>query len=84
MAYQISFNYEQPVSKLTTAVFFLDGWADMGVDIPNQTVAGHLDGLALDHHLLHAPGVVHLVPADAELARPLEESCQTRHSLTCL
>ena len=30
VAYQISFNYEQPVSKLTTAVFFLDGWADMG------------------------------------------------------
>ena len=56
----------------------------MGVDIPDQTVAGHLDGFALDHHLLHAPGVVHLVPADAELARPLEESCQTRHSLTCL
>ena len=54
----------------------------MGVDVPDQPVAGHLDGLALDHHLLHAPGVVHLVPADAELARPSEESCQTRHSLT--
>ena len=80
----MSFNYERPVSKLTTAVFLLDGWADMGVDIPDQTVAGHLDGLALDHHLLHAPGVVHLVPADAELARPSEESCQTRYSQTCL
>ena len=42
----------------------------MGVDVPDETVGCHLDGLPLNHHLLHAARVVHLVPADAELARP--------------
>ena len=50
----------------------LDGGADMGVDVPDETVGCHLDGLPLNHHLLHAARVVHLVPADAELARPGE------------
>ena len=44
----------------------------MGVDVPDETVGCHLDGLPLNHHLLHAARVVHLVPADAELARPGE------------
>ena len=42
----------------------------MGVDVPDQSVGSHLDRLPLDHDLLHAAGVVDLVPADAELARP--------------
>ena len=42
----------------------------MGVDIPNQSVSRHLYRLPLNHHLLHAARVVHLVPTDAELARP--------------
>ena len=42
----------------------------MGVDVPDETVSCHLDGLPLNHHLLHAARVVHLVPADAEFARP--------------
>ena len=44
----------------------------MGADIPNQSVCRHLYGLPLNHHLLHAARVVHLVPTDAELARPEE------------
>ena len=48
----------------------LDGRTDMGVDVPDQSVGSHLDRLPLDHDLLHAAGVVDLVPADAELARP--------------
>ena len=44
----------------------------MGVDVPNQSVCRHLYGLSLNHHLLHAARVVHLVPTDAELARPEE------------
>ena len=44
----------------------------MGVDVPDQSIGRHLDRLPLDHHLLHAAGVVHLVPTDAELARPEE------------
>ena len=44
----------------------------MGVDVPDQSVGRHLNRLPLDHHLLHAAGVVHLVPTDAELARPEE------------
>ena len=44
----------------------------MGVDIPNQSVSCHLYRLPLNHHLLHAARVVHLVPTDAELARPEE------------
>ena len=44
----------------------------MGVDVPDETVSSHLDRLPLDHHLLHAARVVHLVPTDAELARPEE------------
>ena len=46
----------------------------MGVDVPDETVSRHLDGLPLDHHLLHAAGVVHLVSSDAELARPEERN----------
>ena len=48
----------------------LDGGTDVGVDVPDQSVGSHLDRLPLDHDLLHAAGVVDLVPADAELARP--------------
>ena len=48
----------------------LDGRTDVGVDVPDQSVGSHLDRLPLDHDLLHAAGVVDLVPADAELARP--------------
>ena len=44
----------------------------MGVDVPNQSVCRHLYGFPLNHHLLHAARVVHLVPTDAELARPRE------------
>ena len=44
----------------------------MGVDVPNQSVCRHLYGFPLNHHLLHAARVVHLVPTDAELARPEE------------
>ena len=55
-------------------VWRLDGWADMGVDVPDETVSRHLDGLPLDHHLLHAARVVHLVTTDAELARPGERN----------
>ena len=48
----------------------LDGRTDVGVDVPDQSVGSHLDRLPLDHDLLHAAGVVDLVAADAELARP--------------
>jgi len=48
----------------------LDGRANVGVYVPNQSVGRHLDRLPLNHHLLHAARVVHLVPSDAELARP--------------
>ena len=42
----------------------------MRVDVSNQSISCHLHRLPLDHHFLHAARVVHLVPADAELARP--------------
>ena len=46
----------------------------MGVDVPDETVSCHLDGLPLNHHLLHAARVVDLVSSDAELARPEERN----------
>ena len=46
----------------------------MGVDVPDETVSRHLDGLPFYHYLLHAARVVHLVPTDAELARPEERN----------
>ena len=53
----------------------------MGVDVPDETVSRHLNRLPLDHHLLHATRVVHLVPTNAELARP-EKKCLFGMTLT--